>query len=50
MSFIRDFRWALRYWRSYHHEEDLYGPIRHAWKYAAHVAPANRRNDRVKYG
>lgn len=50
MTFIRDFRWALRYWRSYHREEDLYGPFRHAWKYARHVAPANRADDRVKYG
>lgn len=49
MTFYRDFVWALRYWRRFHGEENLYGPLRHAWKYAAHVAPANRANDRVKY-
>lgn len=46
---VRDFRWALRYWRRFRREENLHGPIRHAWRYAWREAPRKRADDRVKY-
>jgi len=49
-ALVRDFRWALRYWRRFHLEENLReSQVSHAWRYAWREAPRKRSNDRVKY-
>lgn len=48
--FVGDCLWAWRYWRRFHREENLLSPPRFIWRYAVHVLPAGRRDDKVKYG
>lgn len=41
----------LRYWRTFHSEENLdRNPLRFAWRQAWGPDVRNRENDRVKYG